>query len=103
MSESRHMPQVLNIQTAESSSGKKPLVELSAKVEALIVAFLFLVFGLGLGDSVVTTVQNVNTTGWTFTGYTAVKSMISLFPIIYYAAIILGFLGIIWYAITKTT
>jgi len=72
------------------------LVELSAKVEALLIAFLFLVFGLALGGTVVTTVQNVNTTGWTFTGYEGVEAMIDLFPLIYYGAIILGFMGIIW-------
>ena len=75
--------------------------ELSAKVEALIIAFLFLVFGLALGGSVVTTVQAVNTTLWTFTGYEAVETMIDLFPLIYYASIVLGFLGIVWYSITK--
>ena len=73
--------------------------EISSKLEALIVAFLFLTFGLALGSSVVTTVQNTNTTGWTFTGYEAVESIIDMFPIIYYAGIILGFLGIIFYAV----
>jgi ABC-type transport system involved in cytochrome c biogenesis permease subunit len=65
----------------------------------LIIAFLFLVFGLALGGTVVTTVQAVNTTGWTFTGYEGVIAMIDLFPLIYYAAIILGFLGIVWVSI----
>ena len=73
--------------------------ELSARIEALIIAFLFLVFGLALGGTVVTTVQAVNTTGWTFTGYEGVIAMIDLFPLIYYAAIILGFLGIVWVSI----
>jgi len=79
------------------------LVNLSAKVEALLIGFLFLVFGLALGGTVVTTVQNVNTTGWTFTGYEGVEAMIDLFPLIYYGAIILGFMGIIWYAISKSS
>ena len=65
----------------------------------MIIAFLFLVFGLALGGTVVTTVQAVNTTGWTFTGYEGVIAMIDLFPLIYYAAIILGFLGIVWVSI----
>jgi len=78
------------------------LVNLSAKVEALIIAFLFLVFGLALGGTVVTTIQAVNTTAWTFTGYEGVEAMIDLFPLIYYSAIILGFLGIMWYAITHS-
>lgn len=76
-------------------------MELSKKVEALIIAFLFLVFGIALGGTVITTVQGVNTTGWTFTGHEGVESMIDLFPLIYYAAIILGFLGIVWTAITQ--
>ena len=76
--------------------------ELSAKVEALIVAFLFLVFGIALGGTVVTTVQGVNTDAWVFTGHEGVESMIDLFPLIYYAAIILGFLGLCWYAITRS-
>ena len=75
------------------------MVNLSAKVEALLIGFLFLVFGLALSGTVVTTVQNVNTTGWTFTGYEGVEAMIDLFPLIYYGAIILGFMGIIWYSI----
>lgn len=78
------------------------MAEISAKLEALIVAFLFLTFGLALGTSIVTTVQAVNTTGWTFTGYEAVESIIDMFPIIYYAGIILGFLGIIFYAVKMT-
>lgn len=78
------------------------MVQLSAKVEALIIAFLFLVFGLALGGSVVTTVQAVNTTAWTFQGHEAVETMIDLFPLIYYASIILGFLGIVWYSISRT-
>jgi len=79
------------------------VAKISAKLEALIVAFLFLVFGLALGDSVVTTVQDVNTTGWTFTGHDAVESIIEMFPIIYYAGIILGFLAIIFYAVKSGT
>ena len=75
------------------------MVQLTAKLEALIVAFLFLIFGLGLGGAVVDTVQGVNTTGWTFTGHDAVESILPMFPIVYYAGIILGFLGIIFVAI----
>jgi len=78
------------------------MVQLSAKVEALIIAFLFLVFCLALGGSVVTTVQAVNHTGWVFTGHETVETMIDLFPLIYYASIVLGFLGIVWYSITHT-
>jgi len=77
-------------------------MRITAKLEALIVAFLFLTFGLALGDSVVTTVQAVNTTGWTFTGHEAVESVIDMFPIVYYAGIILGFLALIFVA-TKLT
>jgi len=77
-------------------------MQITAKLEALIVAFLFLTFGLALGGSVVTTVQAVNTTGWTFTGYQAVESIIDMFPMIYYAGIILGFLALIFVA-TKLT
>lgn len=76
-------------------------MELSTKLEALIIAFLFLAFGLALGSTVVTTVQGVNHTGWTFTGYEAVTSIIDFFPLIYYAGIILGFLGIVWAATTR--
>jgi hypothetical protein len=76
-------------------------MELNKKIEGLIVAFLFLVIGLGLGDSVVTTVQNVNTTGWTYTGHEAVETVVDLFPLIYYAAILLGFMGIIWFSISQ--
>jgi hypothetical protein len=72
------------------------MVELTAKIEALIVAFLFLIFGLGLGGAVVTTVQSVDTSGWNFTGHEAVESILPIFPIVYYGAIILGFLAIIF-------
>lgn len=76
-------------------------MQITAKIEALIVAFLFLVMGLALGSSVVTTVQAVNITGWVFTGHEAVEGIIDLFPLIYYAGIILGFMGIIWYAVSR--
>ncbi len=72
------------------------MVQLTAKIEALIVAFLFLIFGLGLGSAVVSTVQAVCTTDWTFTGAYAVASIIPIFPIVYYGAIILGFIAIIF-------
>lgn len=76
-------------------------MDLSEKIEGLLVGFLFLVLGLALGGTVVTTVQNVNTTGWVFTGHEAVEDIIDLFPLVYYAAIVLGFMGIIWYSVTK--
>jgi len=73
-------------------------IKLSSKVEALLIAFLFLVLGLSLGSTVVTTVQDVNTTAWTFSGHEAVESIIDLFPLIYYIAIILGFMSLVWLA-----
>ncbi len=72
------------------------MVQLTAKIEALIVAFLFLVFGLGLGGAVVTEVQGICTTDWTFTGKEAVANILPIFPIVYYGAVILGFIGIIF-------
>ena len=75
--------------------------ELSKKVEVIVVAFLFLVMGLAFGDTVVSTVQGVNTTGWSYTGHEAVESMINFTPLIYYGSIILGFMGIIWYSLTR--
>jgi len=72
------------------------MVQLTAKIEALIVSFLFLIFGLGLGQSVVSTVQNYDTEGWNFSGHEAVESILPIFPIVYYGAIILGFLAIIF-------
>ncbi len=74
------------------------MVQLTAKIEALIVAFLFLVFGLGLGGAVVETVQGVCTSDWTFTGHDAVENIIPIFPIVYYGAIILGFIAIVFVA-----
>lgn len=84
-------------------------MQISAKLEGLIVAFLFLAFGLGLGTTVVTQVQGAIWTAvsgptasrWNFTGYTGVLAIIPLMPLIYYSAVILGFMGIIWIAITR--
>ncbi len=78
------------------------MVQLTAKIEALIVAFLFLIFGLGLGSAVITTVQGVCTTDWTFTGHDAVEQILPIFPIVYYGAIILGFIAIIFVVAHET-
>jgi hypothetical protein len=55
-----------------------------------------MIFGLTCGDTIVTTVQDVNTTGWTFTGYQAVISLIDMFPLLYYAGIMVGFIVMIY-------
>jgi hypothetical protein len=77
------------------------LVQVTAKIEALVVSFLFLIFGLGLGQVVISTIQGYDTNGWNFTGHEAIETLLPLFPIIYYMTIILGFLGIVFVAVTR--
>jgi len=77
-------------------------MELSNAVKGIIVAFLYLMFGLALGNPIVAQVQDLNTTSWVFVGYEAVISMIGLFPLIYYGGVIVGFLAIIWASTTQT-
>lgn len=74
---------------------------LSNKVKALLFSIIFLIMGLSMGSTVVDTVQGVNTTGWTFTGYEAVESLIDLFPLLYYASIVLGFMAMVFVISTK--
>lgn len=73
---------------------------LKTRIMGLIFAVIFVIAGLTLGDTVVSTVQAVNTTGWTFTGHEAVENVIDLFPLLYYTGIMVGFIVAI-YVITK--
>ena len=77
-------------------------MELDNAVKGIIVAFLFLIFGLALGGTIVNTVQNLNTTGWTFNNYEAVVSMIDLFPLMYYGGLCVGFLAVIWASVARS-
>ena len=74
--------------------------DLKGKLMGLIFAVIFVIAGLTLGDTVVSTVQAVNTTNWTFTGHAAVENVIQLFPLLYYTGIMVGFIVMI-YVIAK--
>lgn len=76
------------------------MASLNKKVVGLIFAILFISIGLYMGDTVVDTVQGINTDDWTFTGYEAVENVIDLFPLIYYASVMIGFIGML-YVITR--
>lgn len=57
-------------------------------IKKTITAILALLIGIALGDVVVTTIDAINTTGWTFTGYTAVVAVIDLIPLMYYGGVV---------------
>lgn len=56
----------------------------------VIVAIVVLILGISLGPTVVSLVQDVNTTGWDFTGYEAAETIIDLIPLLYYAGVLIG-------------
>lgn len=58
-------------------------------IKKTISAIISLLVGVALGDTVVTTVTGINTTAWTFTGYSAVVAVINLIPLMYYAGVVI--------------
>lgn len=68
---------------------------------ALIMSIVLLVVMLYSGELVVSTVQGLNTTGWTFDGHEMVETLIDRFPLIYYALGMVGFITSM-YAIARS-
>lgn len=59
-------------------------------IKKTVLAILMLLIGISMGDVVVTTVTAVNTTGWAFTGYTAIIQVLNLIPLMYYGGVVVG-------------
>lgn len=59
-------------------------------VKKVVFAILALLIGIEMGDVVVDTIDNVNTTAWNFTGDDAVTTIIDLIPLMYYASVVVG-------------
>lgn len=57
-------------------------------IKKTIGAIISLLVGIALGDTVVTTVTGINTSAWSFTGYSAVVAVINLIPLMYYAGVV---------------
>lgn len=59
-------------------------------VKKVVFAILALLIGIELGEVVIDTIDGINTTGWSFTGYEAVTTILDLIPLMYYASVVVG-------------
>ena len=62
----------------------------------VVSAIIIIIAGVSLGPTVVDIVQDTNTTGWTFTGHEGVEALLDLFPLIYYAGILLAAMAVLF-------
>lgn len=59
-------------------------------IKKVVFSIIALLLGIELGDVVVSTITDVNTTAWNFTGYQAVVAVVNLIPLMYYASVVVG-------------
>lgn len=62
----------------------------SSYAKKSIGAIVVLILGIALYPTVVTEVQNLNSSLWTFTGHSGAATLVSLVPFLYGAGILLG-------------
>ena len=64
-------------------------MDAAGRIIGMIGVIIILIAGLGMTPTVVDQVQNLNTTGWTFTGYEGAIALIGLVPFVWVAAILI--------------
>ena len=74
-------------------SNKRLWVNMAIKSNEIIVVLVTLMIVSAILPSFVTTVQDVNTTAWSFTGYAGAVTLWNLLPFIFIAAITLGYVA----------
>jgi hypothetical protein len=66
------------------------MVDTSGSIKGAVAIVVITVVLLAMTPTVVDQVQNLNTTGWTFTGYEGAKALIGLIPFLWVAGILAG-------------
>jgi xanthine/uracil permease len=64
----------------------------TSKAVDWVVLIILLIIGVSLVPTVVDTVQGINTTNWSFTGYTAASTLMGLLPFIFIVGLVIYFL-----------
>jgi len=64
-------------------------MEITARIKGAVGLIVVLILYLGLVPTVVDQTQNVNTTGWSFTGYAGAIILLGVIPFIFIASILL--------------
>jgi len=62
------------------------------KIVEIILLLIALIFIISLTPTFVSAVQDLNTTGWNFTGYQAAATLIGLLPLIFIIGVVIWFL-----------
>ena len=76
-------------------------MDLSGKIMGAVSVIVIVVMLLGLTPTVVDQVQNMNTTGWNFTGYQGAIALLGLVPFVWVASVLIaGAVGM--FALAKT-
>ena len=65
----------------------------TGKINEWILLVVMLMMGVILVPIVVDQVMSVNTTSWSFTGYAAAKTMLSLIPFVFIIGIVIFFIA----------
>lgn len=73
--------------------------KISGAVTALISLIIVSIAWIAMTPTIVTQVQGINTTGWTFTGYEGAVSLVGLIPFVWVgsglAMLVVGMFGLV--------
>jgi hypothetical protein len=62
------------------------------KIVELLLLLIALIVIINLTPTFVSTVQNLNTAGWNFTGYAAAATLIGLLPLLFIVSVVIWFM-----------
>lgn len=72
--------------------------QITNRVLMVIFAVIEFTLGLALGETVISTVQGINSTNWTFPAASVLILVIGYAPLFYYLGVIMGFIAMMWAA-----
>jgi hypothetical protein len=64
----------------------------TSKAVDWVILIILLIIGVNLVPTVVDTVQAINTTNWSFTGYTAAATLMGLLPFVFIVGLVIYFI-----------
>lgn len=71
---------------------------LTDRILGIIFAVIEFTLGLALGETVISTVQGIDTSNWTFPAASVLILVIGYAPLFYYLGVIMGFIGMMFVA-----